>query len=127
MTLKKTGLVAVIIALGLGAAACGKDTIAAETSYITTTETTTVTRETTTTVTETPDEEPVEVEEIVYNEAPAPVAPAAVEPVQPAPAPTATYYANCSAARAAGAAPVYAGQPGYGSHLDRDGDGIGCE
>lgn len=41
--------------------------------------------------------------------------------------PTATYYKNCSAARAAGAAPVYAGQPGYGSHLDRDGDGIGCE
>ncbi|WP_347276631.1 excalibur calcium-binding domain-containing protein [Caulobacter segnis] len=36
-------------------------------------------------------------------------------------------YANCSAARAAGAAPVYRGQPGYGSHLDRDNDGIGCE
>lgn len=36
-------------------------------------------------------------------------------------------YANCSAARAAGAAPVYAGTPGYGRHLDRDGDGIGCE
>jgi len=39
----------------------------------------------------------------------------------------ATYYANCSAARAAGAAPVRRGQPGYGSHLDRDNDGIGCE
>ncbi|NQH33217.1 excalibur calcium-binding domain-containing protein [Streptococcus suis] len=37
------------------------------------------------------------------------------------------YYPNCKAARAAGAAPVYQGQPGYGSHLDRDGDGIGCE
>ncbi|MBK8199251.1 MAG: excalibur calcium-binding domain-containing protein [Acidobacteria bacterium] len=36
-------------------------------------------------------------------------------------------FANCTAARAAGAAPVYLGQPGYGSHLDRDGDGIGCE
>jgi hypothetical protein len=36
-------------------------------------------------------------------------------------------YANCTAARAAGAAPVYAGTPGYGPHLDRDGDGIGCE
>nr|WP_232307049.1 excalibur calcium-binding domain-containing protein [Sphingomonas sp. Y57] len=36
-------------------------------------------------------------------------------------------YANCTAARAAGAAPVYAGTPGYGRHLDRDGDGIGCE
>jgi hypothetical protein len=36
-------------------------------------------------------------------------------------------YANCAAARAAGAAPVRRGQPGYGPHLDRDGDGIGCE
>ena len=38
-----------------------------------------------------------------------------------------TYYANCSAARAAGAAPVRRGDPGYGSHLDRDNDGVGCE
>jgi hypothetical protein len=37
------------------------------------------------------------------------------------------YYKNCDAARAAGAAPVYEGEPGYGSHLDRDGDGVGCE
>ncbi|MCZ7431797.1 excalibur calcium-binding domain-containing protein [Streptomyces sp. WMMC1477] len=22
---------------------------------------------------------------------------------------------------------MYAGQPGYGRHLDRDGDGVGCE
>lgn len=37
------------------------------------------------------------------------------------------YYQNCDAARAAGAAPVRVGDPGYGSHLDRDGDGVGCE
>ncbi len=37
------------------------------------------------------------------------------------------YYKNCTAARAAGAAPVLAGDPGYARHLDRDGDGIGCE
>lgn len=37
------------------------------------------------------------------------------------------YYKNCAAARAAGAAPVYRGDPGYGRHLDRDNDGIGCE
>lgn len=37
------------------------------------------------------------------------------------------YYENCDAARDAGAAPVYAGDPGYGSHLDRDGDGVACE
>jgi Excalibur calcium-binding domain len=37
------------------------------------------------------------------------------------------YYRNCSAARAAGAAPVRAGDPGYAPHLDRDRDGVGCE
>lgn len=37
------------------------------------------------------------------------------------------YYENCTAARAAGAAPVHRGDPGYGRHLDRDGDGVGCE
>jgi hypothetical protein len=37
------------------------------------------------------------------------------------------YYKNCDAARAAGAAPVMEGDPGYGPHLDRDGDGVGCE
>lgn len=37
------------------------------------------------------------------------------------------YFRNCAAARAAGAAPVRIGQPGYGRHLDRDGDGKGCE
>jgi hypothetical protein len=39
----------------------------------------------------------------------------------------ATYFANCSAARAAGAAPVRASDPGYSTKLDRDGDGVGCE
>ncbi len=38
-----------------------------------------------------------------------------------------TPYVNCSAARAAGAAPVHRGAPGYAVHLDRDLDGIGCE
>jgi hypothetical protein len=36
-------------------------------------------------------------------------------------------FANCAAARLAGAAPVRRGDPGYGSHLDRDNDGVGCE
>jgi hypothetical protein len=36
-------------------------------------------------------------------------------------------FRNCTAARAAGAAPVRRGDPGYGTHLDRDGDGVGCE
>ncbi|MPY67941.1 SH3 domain-containing protein [Deinococcus sp. SDU3-2] len=37
------------------------------------------------------------------------------------------YYANCSAARAAGAAPISRGEPGYRSRLDRDNDGVACE
>ena len=37
------------------------------------------------------------------------------------------YFPNCAAAHNAGKAPVRRGQPGYGPHLDRDGDGIGCE
>lgn len=36
-------------------------------------------------------------------------------------------FRNCAAARAAGAAPIRAGDPGYGRHLDRDGDSVGCE
>jgi outer membrane murein-binding lipoprotein Lpp len=50
-------------------------------------------------------------------------APAPAQPV----APSAVSYKNCSEARAAGAAPVRRGDPGYGKHLDRDGDGVGCE
>jgi hypothetical protein len=48
----------------------------------------------------------------------------------PPPAPPgggSVYYANCAAARAAGAAPLYRGEPGYRSGLDRDGDGVACE
>lgn len=37
------------------------------------------------------------------------------------------YYPNCRAARAAGAAPIYRGQPGYRPEMDGDGDGIACE
>jgi hypothetical protein len=55
---------------------------------------------------------------------PLPVVPPAPSP---APAPASVYYVNCTAARAAGAAPIHRGQPGYRSALDRDGDGIACE
>jgi hypothetical protein len=37
------------------------------------------------------------------------------------------YYGNCAEARAAGAAPIYWGQPGYRPPLDRDNDGVACE
>ncbi|MFD4923013.1 excalibur calcium-binding domain-containing protein [Streptomyces goshikiensis] len=37
------------------------------------------------------------------------------------------FYRNCTAVREAGAAPIRRGDPGFGAHLDRDGDGIACE
>ncbi|WP_226436693.1 GmrSD restriction endonuclease domain-containing protein [Rhodococcus yananensis] len=52
------------------------------------------------------------------------------EPVSPAPvapADTSVYYRNCAAARAAGAAPLHAGQPGYRPDMDGDRDGVACE
>lgn len=58
--------------------------------------------------------------------APAPAAPAPA-PAAPAPAAPATFYQNCDAVRAAGAAPIHRGDAGYSSKLDRDGDGVGCE
>lgn len=55
-------------------------------------------------------------------------APPPVRFVSPAPSRIAgTSFRNCSEARAAGAAPVMAGDPGYAPRLDRDGDGVGCE
>jgi hypothetical protein len=59
--------------------------------------------------------------------APRPAPKPAPRPVVAAPKPAATSYANCSAVRAAGADPIYVGQPGYSSKLDRDGDGVACE
>lgn len=72
--------------------------------------------------------QPAPMEEPAPSPPPAPIeepAPALQpEPVAP---PAAVYYANCTAVRAAGAAPIFAGQPGYGTHLDRDQDGIACD
>jgi hypothetical protein len=58
--------------------------------------------------------------------APRKSAPAPESQQEPAAAPAA-YYANCTAAKRAGAAPLYRGQPGYRAALDRDGDGVACE
>lgn len=49
------------------------------------------------------------------------------EPVPAAPDASSVYYQNCAAARAAGAAPLYAGEPGYRPKMDGDGDGVACE
>jgi hypothetical protein len=48
-------------------------------------------------------------------------------PPAPDPGPANVYYKNCAAARAAGAAPIHVGEPGYRSALDADHDGIACE
>lgn len=48
-------------------------------------------------------------------------------PVASNPTTPSVYYKNCTEVRNAGAAPIYKGQPGYGKHLDRDGDGEACE
>lgn len=52
---------------------------------------------------------------------------ASLAPARAAPARADGAFANCDQARAAGRAPVRRGEPGYGPHLDRDGDGVGCE
>lgn len=41
--------------------------------------------------------------------------------------PAARPFANCAEARAAGAAPIRRGDPGYSPRLDRDNDGVACE
>ena len=59
---------------------------------------------------------------------PAPVpAPAPAPAPAPVPAPAAPVYANCDAVRAAGAAPIHPGDPGFEQKFDRDKDGVGCD
>ncbi|MEH0147230.1 excalibur calcium-binding domain-containing protein, partial [Corynebacterium sp. Q4381] len=58
--------------------------------------------------------------------APAPAPAPRVAPA-PAPAPAAKAYRNCTAVWNDLGRPIRRGEAGYGSHLDRDGDGIGCE
>jgi len=43
------------------------------------------------------------------------------------PPPSGPPYANCDAVRAAGAAPISRGDPGFEDAFDGDGDGVGCE
>jgi hypothetical protein len=38
-----------------------------------------------------------------------------------------SYFKSCDAAKAAGAAPMRRGEPGYRAGLDRDDDGIACD
>ncbi|MEU7075791.1 excalibur calcium-binding domain-containing protein [Streptomyces narbonensis] len=65
------------------------------------------------------------------EEVPLPPFPEATTP-EPAPEestaePASAYYENCDEARAAGAAPLLLGEPGYRPGLDRNRDGVACE
>jgi len=53
---------------------------------------------------------------------PSPAAPPIASPIA-----SNVYYAGCNEVRAAGAAPLYRGQPGYRPEMDGDDDGIACE
>ncbi len=64
---------------------------------------------------------------VVTPPAPAPVVVAPEPAPAPAPAPVDVYYENCDAVRAAGAAPISKGSPGFQRKFDRDKDGIGCD
>ena len=102
------------------------------TTMTTTTATPTTTTSPTTTIT--PSATPTTTKAVVVApmpvvKVPAPAPKYTPKPTYKAPAPTpkSVYYANCSEARAAGAAPLYVGDPGYRSGLDRDKDGVACE
>lgn len=76
----------------------------------------------------TPEPEPASEEPQEASDAPA----VEEEPAAPAPAPQPVraptqMYSSCAQARAAGAAPLYEGDPGYNPRLDRDKDGVACE
>ncbi|MGM0930642.1 MAG: GmrSD restriction endonuclease domain-containing protein [Actinomycetota bacterium] len=67
---------------------------------------------------------------------PVAVAPAPAQKPKPAPVKEAparapaggnVFYQNCTAVKDAGAAPIRAGDPGWDTKFDRDGDGVGCE
>ena len=70
---------------------------------------------------------PVAAEPAAPKPAPAPKQQPAPAPAQEAPAGGNVFYKNCTAVKEAGAAPIRAGDPGWDTKFDRDGDGVGCE
>lgn len=113
-------LVFVTLACCAGLIALGSEGSASEVTQTTTTTVTTtptVTAATpTTTITSTPPT-------VASSTQP----PASSAPPAPRSESRATPFANCTEAREVGGAPVRRGDAGYGPHLDRDGDGVGCE
>lgn len=84
------------------------------TTTLTTTTTTTMAVTSTTTTTAAPPPLP-------------PPPPTTATTIRPQPSGGTVHYKNCTEARAAGVTPIHEGEPGYARHLDRDGDGVGCE
>jgi hypothetical protein len=129
------GGVVALIAIGNS----GKDSDNNKPTSSTVTNTVTVTAQpTTVTQTVTLAAPPAPILEPPASEPEPPIAdPAITEPpiaTQPQPfmpvvpqAPASAYYGSCAEARAAGAAPLHVGEPGYRSGLDRDDDGVACE
>lgn len=138
--LAATGLVACSTENGEGPDLTPASTSATTSPVWSTTTTVTTTTPTTTSVPETTGETSA-----IWPGTPSPTGPAVLPPVgdgQPAPAPgghaessgpwvpympALTPFDSCAAARAAGAAPLHRGDPGYSPSLDRDGDGVACE
>jgi hypothetical protein len=89
----------------------------------TTASTTTTTAPTTTTTTTTAPTTTTTAAPVVPppTEAPTTTVPSTTTTTEP------VYYRSCRSARSAGALPLHAGQPGYGEHLDSDGDGEACD
>ncbi|QGQ99998.1 hypothetical protein EHS13_07810 [Paenibacillus psychroresistens] len=58
---------------------------------------------------------------------PKPTPKTALIPTSPPTQMDSVYYQNCTAVRAAGKDPLYRGDPGYSTKLDRDKDGVACE
>jgi hypothetical protein len=70
---------------------------------------------------------PVSLQEWQAAGSPSPTVNGTCSSPTPPPPPATVYYANCTAVRNAGAAPLYSWQPGYRAALDSDLDGIACE
>lgn len=114
---------ALFVSIVTGCSDSGSDGTESSTSVVTRVVTEVASQPATTTTTAAP-LAPTTTETPAYTPPPEPpyTPPAVVEPDAPS-----IYYASCAAVRAAGAAPIHRGDPGYSSDLDRDGDGVACE
>lgn len=130
------GLFALLVSCGVGAGVGGGDPTARPAATVTVTGTTTLTvtksaSAATVTSTVTSSTEDDDEDDRATSPVPAwtipPLPTRDAEDEQSSSNDGSAYYPNCSAVRSAGKAPIRRDDPGYGSHLDRDGDGIACE